>query len=598
MRGAKEQRRLRAKILLRVVPITAIVMLAILWTAQQSIHLTIKQEVDAHLQQTASLTAEQLSRQLDLLRASVTGLAENDLIVNSIIDKEQRHYQLPVFFRSLQLPDSSFRRITMTDYAGRPVVSAVNGDSSSDHGVSIRVNPFRDQVMSGEEYFEVTPEWITVATPICYGGNPEGILAVQFDTRIFMENFQTITQGRRLRLLLDNNLVYQSLPRASDTVWNVAADQLRNYPELTAERAEAEEISFSAMQSLNFFLFGVLIAALVAVLGAVLAASMISTRPLGNIVSQIKSIESTNDLSRRVDLDESKEFCELSDSFNAMIETLSKTMVSLDKLTESETQLRTTNAKLRRSNEELEQFANVASHDLQEPLRIVTAYCELLREDCYDALSEDGHRYMRYVVDAAKRMRTLIQDLLAYSKIENQGGDLIQVNVNHTVASALDQMSEEIDSSHAKIVVETLPIVDADAAQLTQLFRQLIGNAIKYSGNVVPEIRIRAESEPDRWLLRVEDNGIGIEPEYCDRIFGIFQRLHRRDQYQGTGIGLAICKRIVDRVHGQIWVESELGVGSVFIVAIPKANKHQLAIGAPINMEVPTASEMPITAGH
>lgn len=579
MTHAKGLRPLRAKILLRVVPFTALVMLGILWVAQQSIRATIESEVESRLSQAATLTAEQLGRQLDLLRASVSGIAENDLVVNSIVDKEQRKYQIPIFFRSLRLPDTSFRCVTMTDYAGRPIVS-----SSRDQ--QIEVEPFLAEVMAGENYFEIDRRWITVASPITYGGNPEGVLAVRFDTAAFLSGFQAITRGQRFSLLLEQETLYESQLDSTATTWNVAARRLDDYPRLIAQRAESTEIAFSAMRSLNLFLFGILIAALVAVLSAVLAASIISARPLANIVSQIRSIESSEDLSRRVELKDSLEFHELSDSFNGMIENLSRKTVSLDKLIESETQLRVANAKLRRSNEELEQFANVASHDLQEPLRILTSYCELMREDCYDALTEDGHRYMRYVVDAARRMRTLIQDLLAYSKIETHGQDLIMVDTDKVVRLAIDEMREEIIASQARVVVDPLPVIEADPIQLSQLFRHLIGNAIKYRGAKNPEIRISALSKSDEWSFRIEDNGIGIKPEYCERIFGIFQRLHRRDMYPGTGIGLALCKRIVDRLHGKIWVESEPAVGSVFHVSIPRRPHESGTVIAP-NIPLP-----------
>jgi len=236
MMGKNANRPLRAKILVRVVPLTAVAMLVILLVTQMSIRRTIENEVRARLDQAAELTAEQLGRQLNLLRASASGLAENDLIVNSIIDKEQRHYQLPVFFRSLRLPDTSFRRITMTDYAARPIVSA----KPNEH---IDVRGFYESVMAGNNYFEIGPRWITIASPISYGGNPEGMLTVQYDTQTFLENFQSIAPGQRLRLSLDAEMLYQSQPDSVETSWIVAARPVSGYPRLLAERAEAADIA-------------------------------------------------------------------------------------------------------------------------------------------------------------------------------------------------------------------------------------------------------------------------------------------------------------------------------------------------------------------
>jgi light-regulated signal transduction histidine kinase (bacteriophytochrome) len=232
-------------------------------------------------------------------------------------------------------------------------------------------------------------------------------------------------------------------------------------------------------------------------------------------------------------------------------------------------ELQQVNQNLSRSNDELEQFAYVASHDLQEPLRKVTSFCELLREDCEESLSEDGRRFLGYVVDGATRMRTLIQDLLSFSRIESQGQTHSLVDANKAVLRASRSLAAIIEEAGAEVTHDQLPEVVADSTQLTQLLQNLIGNAIKYNGNPIPQVHISSELRDASWVFSVRDNGIGIEPQYFEQIFGVFKRLHSMDTYRGTGIGLAICKRIVDRMSGEIWVESSPGEGSTFFFSVP-----------------------------
>ena len=219
---------------------------------------------------------------------------------------------------------------------------------------------------------------------------------------------------------------------------------------------------------------------------------------------------------------------------------------------------------LARSNEELAQFAYVASHDLQEPLRKVTSFCEILQQDCADQLSDDGVKYMGYIVEGAARMRALIQDLLAYSRIDNDALRFSQVDVRETVEFAIENLSQAISEIDAEITLDDLPFIQADPRQIAQLFQNLIGNAIKYHGGEKPRVRIGAEIIDERCRFWVDDNGIGILPEHREQIFGIFKRLHNQSEYKGTGIGLAVCKRIVDRLGGRIWVEESAMGGCRF----------------------------------
>ncbi len=232
--------------------------------------------------------------------------------------------------------------------------------------------------------------------------------------------------------------------------------------------------------------------------------------------------------------------------------------------------LKHTNEKLKRSNQDLEEFAYAASHDLQEPLRKIEAFCSLLDREYSDAVEGDGKTYMSYVINGAARMRRLIQDLLEYSRIKTQQGLLFDVDANLALEEALQNLAGAIEDTHATIHSDKLPSVRADYRQLTQLLQNLIGNGIKYRSQKPAEIHVSCEPTDAEWIFCVRDNGIGVAPQYHERIFGIFKRLHSPDEYSGTGIGLAICKRIVERFRGRIWVDSDEGTGAAFYFTIPK----------------------------
>jgi light-regulated signal transduction histidine kinase (bacteriophytochrome) len=225
---------------------------------------------------------------------------------------------------------------------------------------------------------------------------------------------------------------------------------------------------------------------------------------------------------------------------------------------------------LKRSNAELEKFAYVASHDLQEPLRMIGGFAELIKKRYYDKLDADAREFIDYVVDGAARMRQLVDDLLVFSRVGTRGGDFVETPLQDGLDNALKNLRMAIGESGARITHDTLPQVVADRAQLVQLFQNLVGNAIKFRGTDAPCIHVGAEAHDHEWIVMVRDNGIGMEPQYADRVFEIFQRLHSVGQYPGTGVGLAICKKIVERHHGRIWVESELGRGATFCFALPR----------------------------
>ncbi|MEH2432977.1 MAG: GAF domain-containing protein [Nostoc sp.] len=261
--------------------------------------------------------------------------------------------------------------------------------------------------------------------------------------------------------------------------------------------------------------------------------------------------------------------------------------LSQAQLLEKETQQ---SHELARSNAELEQFAYVASHDLQEPLRMVTSYLQLLERRYKSQLDANADQFINYAVDGARRMQTLINDLLNYSRVSTRGQPFMSVNCSIVLEQAIANLEIAIADSKAIVTHDSLPEVMADATQLIQVFQNLIGNAIKFCRHQQPRIHIgvgKPDANPngeslnvipsvDEWLFWVRDNGIGLESQYAERIFIIFQRLHGRDKYPGTGIGLAICKKIIERHGGRIWVESKPGQGSTFYFTIPDRASKQL----------------------
>jgi light-regulated signal transduction histidine kinase (bacteriophytochrome) len=232
-------------------------------------------------------------------------------------------------------------------------------------------------------------------------------------------------------------------------------------------------------------------------------------------------------------------------------------------------QLEEANADLLRSNKDLEQYAYVSSHDLQEPLRAIAGFVTLLQQRYQGKLDEKADSYINAAVDGASRMQTLIHGLLEYSRVGTGANEAKPTCADDALKAALANLRAIIQQSDAVVTSDPLPVVNADAAHLVHVFQNLIENAIKFRSDRRPEIQIGSRHQDHSWLFWIRDNGIGIEPEYAERIFVIFQRLHTRTKYPGTGIGLAICKRIIERHGGQIWMESQRGQGSTFYFTLP-----------------------------
>jgi signal transduction histidine kinase len=292
-----------------------------------------------------------------------------------------------------------------------------------------------------------------------------------------------------------------------------------------------------------------------------LAASLQGTisRPILALAETAKSVSDRHDYSVRAPSAGKDEVGVLTDAFNQM----------LSRIEGQDQSLRKVITELDRSNKELEQFAYVASHDLQEPLRMVGSYVQLLGKRYRGKLDADADEFIAYALDGALRMQRLIEDLLAYSRVGTRGAAFVPTDANAALQAALASLKLAIEECDAAVTSDALPTVPADPGQLEHLFLNLVSNAVKFRGAEPPLVHISAARADGGWRFSVQDNGIGIEPQYFERIFVIFQRLHARADYPGTGIGLAIAKKIVERHGGHIWVESQLGRGATFCFTLP-----------------------------
>jgi signal transduction histidine kinase len=299
----------------------------------------------------------------------------------------------------------------------------------------------------------------------------------------------------------------------------------------------------------------VAVAVLVALLFVVLFLGLrrVITRPILQLAGEVRHV-ADQDVRRPVNGSGPREIAQLGADVEAMRQRILDEVAELE---QAHALLDRRTRELERSNADLEQFAYVASHDLQEPLRKVASFCQLLQRRYAGLLDERGEQYIEFAVDGAKRMQILINDLLAFSRVGRKPGEHVEVDAGRLVDDAVANLEVALSLSAGKVEHGELPEVRVEPALMTAVFQNLIGNALKFKGETPPEVRVSAERDGGDWVFSVSDNGIGIDAEYAERVFALFQRLHTRSAYPGTGIGLALCRRIVEYHGGRIWLDTE-----------------------------------------
>ncbi|WP_321493376.1 ATP-binding protein [uncultured Desulfobacter sp.] len=361
---------------------------------------------------------------------------------------------------------------------------------------------------------------------------------------------------------------YQGIEVLGQTRW---FEKMRLY---IVSKIDQAEVDASILTLKNQVLLTAFILAAISAFAGWLLTGLV-TRPLTALMKAIRKVGS-GQFQINLDISRRGELYDLARAFKNMADRLNATMVSKAELEKeiivrkaAEKQLQQTVKALEQSNEDLQQFAYVASHDLQEPLRMVSSFTQLLADRYSDQLDEKAHKWINFAVDGATRMQRLIQDLLNFSRVNTRGGEFEETDLDDVIDEVKINLQLALQESCARLETVGLPMVRADRNQMVMLFQNIVANALKFCEDKSPEIRISSEKQDNHWLIHVQDNGIGIEPAFINQIFIIFKRLHTREEYPGTGLGLAVCKRIVQRHNGWIWAESEPGKGTIFHIALP-----------------------------
>jgi signal transduction histidine kinase len=335
--------------------------------------------------------------------------------------------------------------------------------------------------------------------------------------------------------------------------------------DLTSERRQAVAGLNGSATTLNAICLGIGVSLLVILIVLAFSLEISVIRPLSRLAADARTV-ADGDFTHHVDPGGPQEVRTVGIDVNRMRERI---LAELSAVRAAHTSLEARTEDLQRSNAELEQFAYVASHDLQEPLRKVASFCQLLQRRYAGRLDEKADQYIEHAVDGAKRMQQLINDLLAFSRVGRTAQRQEEVSCAVLLAQAWANLGPAVRASHATIEVGDLPVVLGEASLLTAVFQNLLSNALKFTGEQAPRISVSARREGEHWLFSFSDNGIGIPAEYADRIFVIFQRLHDRAAYPGTGIGLAMCRKIIEYHGGRIWLDTTVTSGARFCFTLP-----------------------------
>jgi signal transduction histidine kinase len=369
----------------------------------------------------------------------------------------------------------------------------------------------------------------------------------------------SVWQGTAKQMIDAPKPVAQALVDRAQTQFDTVRIRLENQRAALSAARVADRANLQQAATLLSVMLGAIILLLVVLF--VLLALGFQRRiaaPILGMANEVKA--ATDDIEHPISLHEGpEELAELARDVEAMRQRI---VDEVAELRHAHEQLDARTQELQRSNSDLEQFAYVASHDLQEPLRKVASFCQLIQRRYQGRLDERGEQYIEFAVDGARRMQVLINDLLAFSRVGRRTGEFTDIALTDVLSSAIGNLEPLIEETGAEVSFTEMPVVRGETSLLTAMFQNLLGNAIKFRGEEPPRIRVEASKADGEWTFSMTDNGIGIDPEYAERIFVIFQRLHTRDAYPGTGIGLAMTRKIIEYHGGRIWLDTESGPGA------------------------------------
>lgn len=413
------------------------------------------------------------------------------------------------------------------------------------------------------------------------------IEAIAGAARSWQEDFA----AAELRAVESDQVVPPSVVEASRAFFDgIRADVAALQADIREQAGRARSDLDDATRTLVISLVGAVVALLAVAATIRIALGRWVTDPLEQLGAEAEAVRRGN-LDRPIEVSGPPEIVALASTVEAM---RARIQADLREVEQARMDLVETAEELLRSNRDLEQFAYVASHDLQEPLRKVISFSQLLQQRYGDQLDERADQYIAFAVDGARRMQVLINDLLAFSRVGRLSAELAPVELDDCARRAVANLSERIEQTGATVEVGELPVVDGEANLLAAVFQNLIGNAIKFhQPDVAPIVRVTAAELPEHWEVSVADNGIGIEPAYADRVFVIFQRLHTKDAYDGTGIGLALCRRIIEHHGGTIWVDTTVEHGTTIRFTLPKPTRVDGSLSAGPRRPVAAELEVP-----
>ncbi|MGI9418763.1 MAG: sensor histidine kinase [Geminicoccaceae bacterium] len=578
-----------SRTLWRVLPAIVIVQLVIGWLAWTAMQDLVSTELESRLHRQAEQYAALIAVKLETVIGTATSVAENDLIVNGIMDAEGRDQYIPVFFETAQVSGlaEADAEITLADYKGRRIASNRQDVDYSDAA-------WLPRVLNGEVWHEVRNRAFTVAAPVMIADQGEGLIVIRYEAAELARLVTVPARADAIAVLADasdpiysSNPAFAGLSQADEDGrpdWAVMSAGIPGFEELRLLAAERRAKAMATVDWLGLYLGAAMLSSIAAVVIAIAATAYMGTRPVHSFIDNVEQITRTGDLGQTIKIEGTREFHRLAGAFNRMLKSLKSTTASRDALqklnaglAEANEALDHANAELERSNRELDDFAHIASHDLKEPLRAISNHANFLLEDYSGKLDEDGEKRLNRLIKLSHRMETLIADLLFFSRIRKGEIEEESIDLNAIIADIEVSLADMMRQRNARLLIpRPLPTVTAAGPHMRTVFQNLITNAIKYNDSEEKIVEIGVDENQNAAagpVFNVCDNGIGIEDTFKTDIFRIFKRLNSEKAYgEGTGAGLTFVKKIIENQGGKIWLESTPGEGSAFYFTLDGAS--------------------------